>query len=104
MQMRVGVQGEALQQGAPGLLSGRGPHVQLRPAQSLLQGMRLVRPQRILGTLRGQGPSFFQEAQHPEVHHPQQALHLVLRGWRQRLEALHCPIDEGGGLALKADE
>ena len=45
--------------------------------------MRLVRPQRVLGPLRGQGPSFFQEAQHPEVHHPQQALHLVLRGWRQ---------------------
>jgi hypothetical protein len=37
--------------------------------------------------LRGQGPSFLQQAQHPVTHHAQQSLHLTLRGRRQRLEA-----------------
>ncbi|ATB42201.1 hypothetical protein CYFUS_007678 [Cystobacter fuscus] len=81
------MQGESFQEGAPGLLSGRGPDVHLRPAQPLLQGVRLVRLQRVLGSLRGQGPSFLQQAQHPMTHHPQQPLHLTLRGRRQRLEA-----------------
>jgi hypothetical protein len=52
MQVRIGVQGEALQEGAPGLLSGRRPKLHLRPAQPLLQGMRLVRLQPVLGPLR----------------------------------------------------
>ena len=56
------MQGEAFQEGAPGLLSGRGPHVHLRPAQPLLQGVRLVRLPRVLRPLRGQGPSFLQQA------------------------------------------
>ena len=33
VKVRVGMQGESLQEGAPGLLSGRGPDVHLRPAQ-----------------------------------------------------------------------
>ena len=82
MQVRIGMQGEAFQQGAPGLLSGRGPDVHLRPAQPLLLGVRLVRLQRVLGPLRGQGSSFLQQAQHPMTHHPQQLLHLTLRGRR----------------------
>ena len=61
----LGVQGESLQEGAPGLFSGREPHIHLRPAQPLLQGVRLVCLQRVLGPLRGQGPSFLQQAQHP---------------------------------------
>jgi len=64
-EVRIGMKGEAFQQGAPGLLSGRGPDVHLRQAQPLLQGVRLVRLQRILGSLRRQGPSFLQQAQHP---------------------------------------
>jgi hypothetical protein len=39
MQVRIGVLGESLQQGAPGLFSGSEPDVHLRPAQSLLQGV-----------------------------------------------------------------
>jgi hypothetical protein len=34
----------------------------------LLQGVRLVRLQRVLGSLRGQGPSFLQQAQHPVAY------------------------------------
>jgi hypothetical protein len=71
MQVRIGVQGEALHEGAPGLFSGREPDVHICPAQSLLQGMRLVSLLRVLGPLRGQGPSFLQQAQHP-VSHPSQ--------------------------------
>ena len=83
MDVRIGMQGEAFQEGAPGLLSGRGPHVHPRPAQPLLQGVRLVRLPRVLRPLRGQGPSFLQQAQHPVTYHPQQPLHLCLRGRRQ---------------------
>jgi hypothetical protein len=72
-----GMQGEAL----------RGPDVHLRPAQPLLQGVRLVRLQHVLRPLRGQGPSFLQQAQHPMTHHPQHLIHLTLRGRRQRLQA-----------------
>src|SRR4051794_1090131 len=58
MQMRVGVQGESLHEGASGLLAGRGPDVHLRPAQPLLQQVRLIRLLRVLGPLRA-GPLFF---------------------------------------------
>ncbi len=44
MQVRVGVKGEALQQGAPGLLSGKGPDVHLRPAQPLPRGVTRAGP------------------------------------------------------------
>jgi len=87
MEVRIGMQGEAFQPSAPGLLSGRGPDVHLRPAQPLRQGGRLVRLQRVLGSLCGQGPCFLQQAQRPMTHHPQQLRHLTLRGRRQRLEA-----------------
>ena len=56
------MRGEAFQEGAPGLLSGRGPHVHLRPAQPLLQRVRLVRLPRVLRPLRGQCPSFLRKS------------------------------------------
>ena len=62
MQMRVGVRGESLHEGASGLLAGRGPDVHLRPAQPLLQRARIGRARqslRVSRTLLSTSVTFF---------------------------------------------
>ncbi|SEM95013.1 hypothetical protein SAMN05444354_12693 [Stigmatella aurantiaca] len=59
VKMCVCVRREVLQEGAPGLLTSRGPDGHLCPAQPLLQQAHLIGLLRVLGPLREQGPSFF---------------------------------------------
>lgn len=54
VQVCVAVEGETLEEGAPGHLPGRWPHLQPRPPEALLQRLRLVRLPCVLRPFRRQ--------------------------------------------------